>query len=89
MSQFFPNIDPFNGNRLRAHSMANIIGSTFTTYYETEPLDYDLYEYLSGSNWVATPRIDADTGANFTSWEQLYGPHFYNGDAFTTTVGTW
>ncbi|KKY31337.1 putative peptidase s41 family protein [Diaporthe ampelina] len=33
--------------------------------------------------WIATPRINAETDANFTSWAEFYGSYEYNGDDFT------
>jgi hypothetical protein len=41
---------------------------------------------LLANEWVATDLIDADTGQNFSSWDEFYGPHLYNGDNFTTVV---
>lgn len=41
---------------------------------------------LSASNWVATNYINAETGRNFTSWGEFFGPREHNGDFFTATV---
>ena len=82
---FFPGSDTFRGSRLRAHPQADVIGNTFTTYYETnQSPNSSVYDALSASEWVATDRLNAATGENFTSWGEFFGPHFYNGDTFTT-----
>lgn len=65
--------------------MADTLGNTFTNAFEYPSNDSTYYD-LSTSDWVATDLLDADTGDNFTSWEQLFGPHSYNGDSFTTVV---
>ena len=84
--QFFPLIDPFDGSRLRAHTTADILGNTFTNYYDNHPMNESTYYWMTARDWVATSRINADTGLNFSSWGEFYGPHLYNGDYFTTTV---
>ena len=82
---FFPSNDTFRGSRLRAHATADVIGNTFTTYYATnQSPNNSVYDALSVSDWVVTDRLNAETGQNFTSWGEFFGPHEYNGDAFTT-----
>ena len=82
---FFPSNDTFRGSRLRAHPTADIIGNTFTTYYQTnQSPNSSVYDALSVSDWVATDRLNAETGQNFTSWGEFFGPHEYNRDTFTT-----
>ena len=82
---FFPANDTFRGSRLRAHPSADVIGNTFTTYYQTnQSANSSVYDALSASDWVATDRLNAETGQNFTSWGEFFGPHQYNGDNFTT-----
>lgn len=84
--QFFPSIDPFGGNRLRAHPTADALGNTFTTYYTTTPdIDPTFYDQLSADVWVAPVYLNAATGQNFTDWPEFFGPHAENGDFFTTT----
>ena len=84
-SQFFPQTDPFGGSRLRAHPTADVLGDTFTSYFEANKApNSSVYDGLAASEWVATDRLDAETGQNFTSWAQFFGPHQYNGDLFTT-----
>ncbi|KAL8627048.1 hypothetical protein Q9189_007249 [Teloschistes chrysophthalmus] len=81
--QFFPAVDPFGGSRLRAHNTANVLGSTISTFFDNS--NATVREELVGSAWTASTFINADTGRNFSSWAELYGPHAYNGDLFTTT----
>ena len=83
--QFFPHIDPFGGSRLRAHPMADALGTTFTTFYTTNTTNETFYEALSANVWTATGYLGADTGRNFSSWAEYFGPHPHNGDLFTTT----
>jgi hypothetical protein len=70
---------------MRSHQSANMLGNASTSYFETlpdDPNDYTVQTYES-SEWVVTDRINAFTNANFTSWEQYYGPLSYNGDNFS------
>lgn len=84
--QFFPNLDPFGGSRLRAHSAANVMGDAITSYWNALTEDDDDYYNLAADEWMSADRINADTNRNFTSWAEFYGPHLHNGDNFTTTV---
>lgn len=82
---FFPSNEPFRGSRLRAHSTADTIGNTFTTYYQSnQSANSSVYDALSVSDWVATDRLNAETSQNFSSWSEFFGPHVYNDDSFTT-----
>ena len=84
--QFFPAIEPFGGSRMRAHPTADVLGTTFTDHYDTQPLNETFYDELSANEWVITDRLNADTDQNFTSWGEFFGPHEYNGDSFTSIV---
>ncbi|KAG4433289.1 hypothetical protein IFR05_011234 [Cadophora sp. M221] len=83
--QFFPNIDPYGGSRLRAHPAANVIGKAMTDYFESIPSDDYDYTYLYANEWVASTRLNANTNQPFASWEEFFGPQVINGDSFTTT----
>ena len=83
--QFFPTTEPFTGSRMRAQPAADALGNTYTNYYNTQRLNETFYYELTSLDWVATTRINAATGRNFTSWGEFFGPHDYNGDLFTTT----
>jgi hypothetical protein len=83
--QFFPNIDPFAGSRMRAHPSANVMGETMTNYWNSLNDTSDDNYNLAANEWVATDRLDANTGQNFSSWAEFFGPYLYDGDDFTTT----
>ncbi|KAI4121471.1 MAG: hypothetical protein LQ338_006342 [Usnochroma carphineum] len=85
--QFFPTVDPYGAGRLRADKTADALGNTFTQYYDTHsPADMQAPSYLtlSASAWVATDYLNAETGRNFSSWPEYFGPHAEHGDLFTT-----
>ena len=86
--QFFPgkDRDPFGGSRLRGHGPANVIGKTMTDYWMTTDEKDEDYYYLYTNEWVAPTRLNANTSQNFTSWEEFYGPHSFNGGIFSTVV---
>lgn len=86
--RFFPNIKPYAASQMRAHDATNVMGKTMTAYYQflQEEGDQEDADILSANEWVATSRVNAQTGANFTSWGQFYGPHAADGDEFTTKV---
>ncbi|KAL8686862.1 MAG: hypothetical protein Q9224_005318, partial [Gallowayella concinna] len=83
--QFFPSLDPSGGSRLRAHETANVLGNTFSAYYSSQYSNTTVTNAFAGSAWIAQGYLNAETGQNFSSWAELYGPHQYNGDYFTTT----
>ncbi|XP_014555933.1 hypothetical protein COCVIDRAFT_100919 [Bipolaris victoriae FI3] len=83
--RFFPNADPFAGSRRRNHHLGGIIGGAYTSYFDSlNPSDPD-YEYLLAAEWVVTPRLNAATGQNFTSWAEYTGPVQEKGDSFSLT----
>ncbi len=82
---FFPSNDTYRGSRLRAHPMADVLGNTFTNYFESgQAATSEIYNALAANAWVATDRLKAATNINFTSWGELFGPNQFNGDSFTT-----
>jgi hypothetical protein len=78
--QFFATIDPYAASRIRSHHLANVLGNTYTEWWDG--LEKDLsddgkasqYEYYASSEWVVTNRINTVTETNFTSWEQYSSP---------------
>lgn len=84
--RFFPNIDPYGASRMRAHHAADVMGDSLTNYYAGLSTSSPDYEALAADEWIATPRINAETDVNFTSWAEFYGSYEYNGDNFTTKV---
>lgn len=83
--RFFPNIEPFGGSRMRAMEPTNIMGEVLTQLVSN---NYSEYSDLVAHEWVSTARIDSETNETFTSWQEFYGPHAYNGDQFTAVVST-
>ncbi|CCD42796.1 similar to peptidase S41 family protein [Botrytis cinerea T4] len=81
--QFFPNIDPFAGSRMRAHSSADVLGKTLTPYWDGLAENDETKYVLAADEWVITNRINADTNRNFTNWQEFFGPNQYSGDNFT------
>ncbi|KAM3070136.1 hypothetical protein ACMFMG_003829 [Clarireedia jacksonii] len=81
--QFFPNIDPFAGSRMRAHHAADVMGNTLTQFWDGLSEDDETKYDLSSDEWVITDRLNAATGRNFTSWAEFFGPNQYDGDNFT------
>jgi len=79
-------MDPFGGSRLRASKTADTLGQTYTTYYNTQPMNNSLYEAMSADVWTASTYLNANTGRNFSSWAEYFGPIPDNGDLFTVTV---
>jgi hypothetical protein len=83
--RFFPNINPFEGSRLRAHPAANVMGNTITEYFRILDNTTELFRDLIKNDWVATTKINADTNQLFTTWSEEFGGPHANGDNFTTT----
>ncbi|KAK2028800.1 peptidase S41 family protein [Colletotrichum zoysiae] len=83
----FPGIEPFAGSRRRSHELGNVLGSASTRAWEDLPTgtDEESAEKMSlvADEWVITTRLNAETGRNFSSWEEYQGPLTYNGDDFT------
>ncbi|KAK1985867.1 peptidase S41 family protein [Colletotrichum cereale] len=83
----FPGIEPFAGSRRRSHELGNVLGSASTRAWEDLPTgtDEESAEKLTlvADEWVITTRLNAETGRNYSSWEEYQGPRRYNGDDFT------
>lgn len=70
---------------MRAHGAADAIGQTYSSYFDALESDDDYYEDMISSEWVVTDRINAQTGQNFTSWAEYFGPRRVNDNLFTLT----
>jgi hypothetical protein len=74
---------------MRAHSTADVIGQSFNSFFDdmSPEDDYydDNYSELISSEWVVTDRINAETGRNFSSWAEYFGPRQVNGNLFILT----
>ena len=84
--QFFPSIVPFAGSNMREHPLADIMGSVITSYYESLDDDSYAHQNASADEWIATTRLNAETGRNFTSWQELYDQGQDNVDSFSSTI---
>lgn len=84
--QFFPAIEPFAGSLMRANPLSDALGSSITEYWDGT-LNYTDWQYqaASANEWIATTKLNAATGQNFTSWEEMYGPKFDSVANFTLT----
>ena len=70
---------------MRAHSAANAIGQSFTSYFDALESDDEYYDDFVASEWAVTDRINAQTGRNFSSWAEYFGPRRLNESLFTLT----
>ena len=86
---FFPSIDPYSGSRERAHKTADVLGNTYTNYYNSNSrtLNESFVDYLSANLWVAPNSLNAATVQTFETWAEYFGPHEDRLDYFTTIVG--
>lgn len=94
--QIFSTIEPYAASRMRSHELADILGSTYTKWWNSLERNTDgpdgsvangvNYEIHAADEWVVTDRINVATGQNFTSWQEYYGPVKVHGDTFTLTV---
>ncbi|GKT89011.1 peptidase S41 family protein [Colletotrichum tofieldiae] len=85
--ELFPGIDPFTGSQRRSHELGNFLGSATTRIYEEmaagDDDEKDTALALMADEWVITTRLNAETGRNFTSWEQYQGPRQEKDDEFS------
>jgi len=86
--RFFPTLEPFGGSRMRAFHATNAMGEAITDYWDQLTINDTDYYNLVDDEWMASDLINAETGQNFSSWEEFYGPHLFNGDNFTTIVSS-
>ncbi|MCJ1290184.1 hypothetical protein MMC34_001720 [Xylographa carneopallida] len=84
--RFFPSIDPFAGSRARAHPTADIIGNSYTDFYNAnvDTFNATYLDYFVSNPWPAPVYLDAATGENFTNWPEYFGPTQDRLDFFTT-----
>ncbi|EMD87799.1 hypothetical protein COCC4DRAFT_199910 [Bipolaris maydis ATCC 48331] len=83
--RFFPDVDPYAGSRRRNQHLGGIIGEVYESYFNSlNPSDPDYDDFLA-DEFVVTPRLNAATGQNFTSWAEYTGPVLEKGDSFSLT----
>ena len=83
--QFFPSTEPFSGSRLRVSDGADALGETYTQFWSSNYGQLnDSYKFaLIDIPWAVLDFINADTGRNFSSWGEFYGPYIDSRDAFS------
>jgi hypothetical protein len=91
----FPDLVPYGATRFRAHEAFNMIGqiaskvASRTSYpwdfTDLTPLEGRLLYSLAGGPFDYRADVD-DNYTAFTSWEQKYGPHQFNGDEFSSIM---
>ena len=78
--KLFPSLTPAGLSRIRAQEAYDIMGSQVSEKVPTDNgSSAELYESIYGYR----DTLDQDN-ALFQSWEELYGPHEYHGDNFTS-----
>jgi hypothetical protein len=84
--QFFPEMTPYTGSRIRSHHFADILGTAYTKWWQS--LDPDSFESqdAAASEWIAVNRINAATRENFASWPEYFGPILDRNDEFSQKV---
>ncbi|KAF3048651.1 hypothetical protein E8E11_009174 [Didymella keratinophila] len=83
--RFFPEVNPFAGSRRRNHYLGDVLGEAYTAHFDTLPANDSEYTNLLADEWVITPRINAASGQNFTSWSEYRDSTEYNGDSLSLT----
>ena len=84
--EFFFDINPYTGSRIRSHELANVLGSAYSQWWESLDPEDPLYLSYAASEWVATNRINPLTGQNFTSWAEYHGQVNVLDDSFSEQV---
>ncbi|KAK1836465.1 hypothetical protein QBC39DRAFT_367282 [Podospora conica] len=93
-ARFFPDhvsdTEPFGGSRRRSHRLADVVGNTLTEWWgglDPRPDGADYHDFIQyyDDEWVITPRLNAETNANFTNWAEYSGPRTLKGDFFSLT----
>ncbi|KAK7564172.1 hypothetical protein IWX49DRAFT_498998 [Phyllosticta citricarpa] len=93
--QLFPNMEPYGGTRWRANSAFNAMGQVTTAWADSKLiannktlLEAGLLEtgVLISEFWVNSS-LNANN-QDFANWADLYGPHVFNSDNFTSIART-
>lgn len=82
----FPSIEPFAGSRRRSHRLADVVGNTKTTYWSDLLPAGGTNDVTAADEWVVIDRLNAETGRNFSSWAEYFGPRPEHGDLFSLVV---
>ncbi|KAF1954422.1 hypothetical protein CC80DRAFT_517619 [Byssothecium circinans] len=83
--RFFPDLAPFLGSRRRSHRLADVLGESYTTRFnslsKTGVSDFETV----ANEWVVSPRLNAATGKNFTTWNEYSNSTREKQDLFSAT----
>jgi hypothetical protein len=82
-AQFFPAIEPYGASRMRSHALADVLGETYTSWWNKPGTNQDDWWNFAALEWIVTNRINADTDNLFASWSEFSGPVMSNGGQFT------
>ena len=89
--QLFPDLMPYGATRFRAHEGVDIIGQVVSNASgPVYPWDFEDESNFVLDDFLGTPfdyRADVDINYEpFTSWQEKYGPHEFDGDNFTSII---
>ena len=87
--QLFPDDTPYSGLRIRDFPVANALGQEVSKITLDDAMNGDnntADAYHSVYNYQIS--LQKPDGANFTSWQQLYGPNQIYGDSFSA-IHSW
>jgi len=92
--QFFYALDIRMDSRIRSHELANILGNTYTEWWDSleqnpngnNGRNKELYNAHAAEEWVVTNRINTATGKKFSNWAEYAGPVVDGGDGFSLNV---
>ncbi|KAK7535013.1 uncharacterized protein J3D65DRAFT_646717 [Phyllosticta citribraziliensis] len=93
--QLFPTMEPYGGTRWRANSAFNAMGQVTTAWAQSKLVagnETILEAGLVGTGVLVSEFwVNSSLNANnkdFADWADLYGPHVFNSDNFTSIVRT-
>ncbi|CAI6333810.1 unnamed protein product [Periconia digitata] len=86
--RLFNGLEPYTGSRIRSHEAANILGTAYSEWWKSLETDGTAanasdYQNLADNEWVIHNRINPETGRNYSSWQEYFGPVQANGDNFS------
>ena len=89
--QLFPDLLPYGATRFRAFESTNLIGEEISDVSgPVYPWDFENPDNFVLDDFLGTPfdyRADVDVNYEpFTSWQEKFGPHEFNGDNFTSII---
>ncbi|KAF2462385.1 hypothetical protein BDY21DRAFT_331256 [Lineolata rhizophorae] len=90
--QLFPDIEPFGGNRFRAHEAFNLLGEQISDIVAPYPHDWsvddDTLLFLMTTPFNYRNDLDEDLDM-FFSWDEKFGPEVLGNDDNFTSIIRW